>query len=102
MVQMMSDDEPAREEMENELLRSTAVLRSLPDGVVICDRAGIVRFINPPGARLLRVDVDQWLNHPLVDLPHGAALSECAIGELSKNSKYLAAAGYVASIVASA
>ena len=54
----MSNSELVREEMENELLRSTVVLRSLPDGVVICDRAGIVRFINPAGARLLQVDID--------------------------------------------
>jgi PAS domain-containing protein len=70
------NDEPAREEAENELLRSTAALRSLPDGVVICDCAGIVRFINPAGARLLCVDVDQWLSRPLADLPHGVELSK--------------------------
>src|SRR5215213_5658347 len=81
---MMPDDQSARENIQDELLRGTAALRALPDGVVICDCAGIIRFINPAGAHLLRVDVDQWLNRPLVDLPHGAALSECPVGELSK------------------
>jgi PAS domain-containing protein len=51
---MMSNDGPTREMPEDELLRSTVVLQALPDGVVICDRAGIVRFINPAGARLLQ------------------------------------------------
>ena len=79
---MMSDDEPAREEMENELLRSTAVLRSLPDGVVICDRAGIVRFINPAGARLLQIDADACIRQSIGKLPGGIVLpSELGVQE---------------------
>jgi signal transduction histidine kinase len=74
MVQMMSDDEPAREKMENELLRSTAALRSLPDSVVICDRAGIVRFINPAGARLLQIDADACIRQSIGKLPGGIVL----------------------------
>lgn len=81
---MSLNGEPGHEEVENELLHSAAALRSLPDGVVICDRAGIVRFINPAGARLLHIDIGWFLNRPLVDLPHGAALSKCAVGEISK------------------
>jgi signal transduction histidine kinase len=60
----MPNDEPAGEKPEDQLLYSTAALRSLPNGVVICDRAGIVRFINPAGTRLLGVDIEQWLNRP--------------------------------------
>jgi PAS domain-containing protein len=41
-----------REKPEDELLRSAVVLQALPDGAVICDRIGIVRFINPAAARL--------------------------------------------------
>jgi len=36
---MMSNDQPAREKPEDELLRGTLVLQALPDGVVLCDRA---------------------------------------------------------------
>src|SRR5215218_7705904 len=71
---MMSDDQPAREETQDELLRGTAALRALPDGVVICDRAGIIRFINPAGARLLQIDADAWIMQSIAELPVGIVL----------------------------
>jgi signal transduction histidine kinase len=71
---MMSNGELARENIQDELLRSTATLRALPDGVVICDRAGIIRFINPAGARLLQIDADAWITQSIANLPGGIVL----------------------------
>jgi signal transduction histidine kinase len=70
----MPDDQPAREEMQDELLRSTAALRALPDGIVICDRAGIIRFINPAAARLIQIDADAWIMQSIEQLPGGIVL----------------------------
>jgi len=70
----MLNNDIARGRLEDELLRGSAVLRSLPDGVVICDRAGIVRFINPAGARLLQIDVDACVGQSVGALPGGIAV----------------------------
>jgi signal transduction histidine kinase len=59
-----------------ELLAGAASLRSLPDGVVICDRGGVVRFINPAAARLLGVDADAVLEREFADIPGGGELRE--------------------------
>jgi signal transduction histidine kinase len=71
---MMSNGELARERPEDELLRGTVVLHALPSGVVICDRAGIVRFINPAAARLLQIDSDAYVMQSIANLPGGIVL----------------------------
>ena len=73
MLRHASPEQPAPSQ---ELLAGTASLRSLPDGVVICDRGGIVRFINPAAARLLGVDADAVLEHEFADIPGGGELRE--------------------------
>jgi signal transduction histidine kinase len=54
-----------------ELLAGAASLRSLPDGILICDRGGVVRFINPAAARLLGIDADAVLGSDAADIPGG-------------------------------
>ena len=58
----------------DELMSSAAVLRALPDGVVVCDRAGLVRFINPAAARLFQIDVDAYVGRPISELAGGITL----------------------------
>jgi signal transduction histidine kinase len=65
---MMPKDDLAHEASASELLSGTAVLQSLPDGLVLCDCAGIVRFINPAGARLLQIDADAYVGQSIVKL----------------------------------
>jgi signal transduction histidine kinase len=60
----------------DDLFNSTIVLQSLPDGVVVCDRVGIVRFINPAASRLLAIDVDAFLGRPIGELPGGIKLNQ--------------------------
>lgn len=54
---------------DDELLASAAVLRALPNGVVICDRAGVVRSINPAAAHLLAIDADAFVGRNFSELP---------------------------------
>jgi signal transduction histidine kinase len=60
----------------SELLAGAATLCALPDGIVLCDRAGIVRFINPAAARMLEIDADLSVGTPITDLPGGVALQQ--------------------------
>jgi two-component system, NtrC family, sensor histidine kinase KinB len=73
MLRHTSSEQPAPSQ---EPLAGMASLRSLPDGVVICDRGGVVRFINPAAARLLGVDADAVLEHAFADIPGGGELRE--------------------------
>jgi signal transduction histidine kinase len=61
---------------DNELLTSAAALQALADGIVLCDRAGVVRFVNAAGAQLLGVDVDTLLGRAVADLPGEIALDD--------------------------
>jgi signal transduction histidine kinase len=70
----------------DELLAGTTLLCSLPDGVVVCDRAGIVRFINPAGARLLKIDADAFLGRKIVDLPYMAMMQVRNLREMRQAS----------------
>jgi PAS domain S-box-containing protein len=54
-----------------DLLAGAASLCSLPDGIVLYDRSGMVRFINPAAARLLGVDADSVLGVNAADIPGG-------------------------------
>jgi signal transduction histidine kinase len=71
---MMLNAAPAREKPDDELLHGSQVLQALPDGVVLCNRAGIVRFVNPAAARLLQIDADAYVGRPLATLPGGITL----------------------------
>jgi two-component system phosphate regulon sensor histidine kinase PhoR len=48
--------------------RLTAVLDSMADGVVITDADGLVRLINPAGARLLDVEEEEALGRPFAQV----------------------------------
>jgi PAS domain S-box-containing protein len=61
---------------DSELLAGTTILSSLPDGVVVCDLEGIVRFINPAAARLLGIDVNFFLGRSAADLPGNLELNQ--------------------------
>jgi transcriptional regulator of aromatic amino acid metabolism len=69
---------------DDELLAGTTALRSLPDGIVICDRAGLVRFINPAAAQLLAINIDYFLGRSLTDLPGGDELNRLESNDISK------------------
>src|SRR3954454_21178075 len=71
---MMANDDSAREAAANELLSSTAVLQALPDGIVLCDRAKIVQFINPAAAHVLQIDADACIGRSIDRLPGGIVL----------------------------
>jgi signal transduction histidine kinase len=59
-----------------DLLASTTILSAFPDGVVICDPMGIVRFINPAAAKMLDIDAEFFLGQNAVDLPGSPELNE--------------------------
>src|SRR5262249_4782820 len=72
----MSNHDSVPEKSQDELLRSTVVLQALPDGVVICDRAGMLRFINPAAARLLQIDADAYVLQSIDNVPGGIVLPD--------------------------
>jgi signal transduction histidine kinase len=65
----------SHERLDDELLAGTTTLCSLLDGVVLCDRSGIVRFLNPAAARLLEIDADAWIGESFDDLPGKMSLN---------------------------
>ncbi len=54
---------------EEEISRVRAILRSIGDGVVVCDRLGRVRLMNPAAERLLGTTLAQVAGRPLAGLP---------------------------------
>lgn len=57
------------QQREEEASKSLAILRSIGDGVIVGDRMGRIRLINPAAERILGINAEVFLGRPLVDLP---------------------------------
>lgn len=54
---------------EEEISKTFAILRSIADGVVVSDRLGRVRMINPAAEEILGIQATSFLGRPMNDLP---------------------------------
>ena len=54
---------------EEEISKTFAILRSIADGVVVSDRLGRVRMINPAAEEILGIQAPGFLGRPMNDLP---------------------------------
>ncbi|HNP72216.1 MAG TPA: ATP-binding protein [Kouleothrix sp.] len=54
---------------EEEISKTFAILRSIGDGVVVCDRLGRIRMINPAAEAILGVRSQAFLGRQMTDLP---------------------------------
>lgn len=54
---------------EEEISKTVAILRSLADGVIVSDRLGRIRMINPAGEQILNIRAEEFLNRQMSDLP---------------------------------
>lgn len=54
---------------EEEISRIQAILSSIGEGVVVCDRLDRVRLINPAAVDLLGIGTDNFIGRPMADLP---------------------------------
>jgi signal transduction histidine kinase/GAF domain-containing protein len=66
---------------EEEASKLMAVLRSIGDGVVVSDRHGLVRIINPATEAILGIRAEAFLGRPLATLPGVPADIEAAAAE---------------------
>jgi PAS domain S-box-containing protein len=57
------------QQREEEVSKSMAILRSIGDGVVVGDRLGRVRMINPAAEQILGISADAFLGRQMVELP---------------------------------
>ncbi|HEY1015478.1 MAG TPA: ATP-binding protein, partial [Herpetosiphonaceae bacterium] len=65
-VQQVSRQLELREE---EAGRGLSILRSIGDGVVVGDRMGRIRLMNPAAEKLLNIEAQEYLGQPLLSLP---------------------------------
>lgn len=68
-------DAATETEREHSFASSAMILRSLADGAVLIDRAGVVRQLNAVAAQLLSVGADVALDQPATQLPGGAVFA---------------------------
>ncbi len=57
------------QQREEEISKSQAILRSIGDGVVVSDRLGRIRMINPAAEEIINVDGESYLGRLTGDLP---------------------------------
>jgi PAS domain S-box-containing protein len=57
------------QQREEEASKNLAILRSIGDGVVVGDRLGRVRLVNPAAEQILGVSGDIFIGRPLAELP---------------------------------
>jgi signal transduction histidine kinase len=57
------------QQREMEASKTMAILRSIGDGVIVGDRLGRVRLINPAAEHILGITAEAFLGRPLADLP---------------------------------
>lgn len=58
---------------EEEASKLMAMLRSIGDGVIVSDRLGLVRIVNPAAEAILGITAEAFLNRPLSELPGAPA-----------------------------
>ncbi len=57
------------QQREEEISKSVAILRSIADGVVVGDRLGRIRMINPAAESILGISASVFLGRQMADLP---------------------------------
>jgi PAS domain S-box-containing protein len=57
------------QQREEEVSKSLAILRSIGDGVVVGDRLGRIRMINPAAERILGISAEVFLGRQMAELP---------------------------------
>ena len=57
------------EQREEDASKSFAIVRSIGDGVVVGDRVGRIRLINPAAEKLLNIEASKYLGQSLIALP---------------------------------
>jgi PAS domain S-box-containing protein len=57
------------QQREEEISKTVAILRSIADGVVVGDRLGRIRMINPTAERILGISAEAFLGRQMSDLP---------------------------------
>ncbi len=57
------------QQREEEASKVLAILRSIGDGVIVGDRLGRVRIINPAAERILGITSEAFMGRPLAELP---------------------------------
>jgi PAS domain S-box-containing protein len=57
------------QQREEEISKSVAILRSIADGVVVGDRLGRIRMINPAAERILGISASVFMGRQMSDLP---------------------------------
>ncbi len=63
---------------EEEFSKSQAILRSIGDGVVVADKLGLVRLINPAAEVMLGIDAEAYIGRMISDLPGLPNLAQAA------------------------
>ncbi len=63
---------------EEEASKSMAIVQSIGDGVIVGDRMGRIRLINPAAERILGIRADAFLGRALADLP-GAGRDDASV-----------------------
>ncbi|MEM8533757.1 MAG: ATP-binding protein [Chloroflexota bacterium] len=71
------------EQREEEISKIQAILRSIGDGVIVGDRLGRIRMINPAAAQMLNIPINEFVNRQMADLP-GALLENSHIDGLEQ------------------
>jgi PAS domain S-box-containing protein len=57
------------QQREEEISKSQAILRSIGDGVVVSDRLGRIRMINPAAEKMIGVNAEEYQGRLTTDLP---------------------------------
>ncbi len=57
------------QQREEEISKSVAIVRSIADGVVVGDRLGRIRMINPAAERILGISAEVFLGRQMIELP---------------------------------
>lgn len=66
---------------EEEASKLMAVLRSIGDGVVVSDRHGLIRLVNPAAEQILGITAEAFLGRPLEAMPGVPPALEAAEGD---------------------
>jgi PAS domain S-box-containing protein len=85
------------QQREEEISKTLAILRSIGDGVVVCDRLGRIRMINPAAEEILGIGANIFMGRQMNELPgvplemqHGQAegVQQLQVGECSLHAHF--------------
>jgi signal transduction histidine kinase len=57
------------QQREEEISKNLAILSSIADGVVVCDRLGRIRMVNPAAAEILEINAAAYMGRQMSELP---------------------------------